>query len=285
MCTPADTALGGAAQPTACRLLLVDRAGGATGPVDQWTGHFSRQAVWFHRCLGLNRAAAAPASSASPPCPTSPSLISLARRRWRPAVCSGSRLSQARLAGVASGRGWVGRGGGCWQGGRVGSDGALPTGRRVDFFVSHASQDQAWAEWLAWQLMQAGYSVELAVWDWAPGQDFLARMQQALGRADRLLAVWSPAYFRSTFGTAELRAAFVRQAREAGRVVPVLVAPATVPELYTSLIHIDLVGLDEAAAAERLRTRLAGGRPAAAPRFPVAAAPAVDKPAFAGRPP
>jgi TIR domain len=64
----------------------------------------------------------------------------------------------------------------------VGSDGvpAAGAGRQVDFFVSHASRDQVWAEWLAWQLTEAGYTVELAVWDWAPGEDFLARMEAAL---------------------------------------------------------------------------------------------------------
>src|SRR5512144_171044 len=77
--------------------------------------------------------------------------------------------------------------------------------QRVGFFVSHAGRDQAWAEWLAWQLIEAGYTVELDVWDWEPGQDFVARMQQALHRAERLLAVWSEAYFRSTFGGAERR--------------------------------------------------------------------------------
>ena len=50
---------------------------------------------------------------------------------------------------------------------------------------------------------EAGYRVELAVWDWAPGEDFVARMQQALARADRLLAVCTEAYFGSAFGGAE----------------------------------------------------------------------------------
>ncbi|AWE49948.1 hypothetical protein DC008_09550 [Streptomyces nigra] len=36
-------------------------------------------------------------------------------------------------------------------------------------FVSHASADLAWAEWVAWQLQDAGYEVELAVWHWGPG--------------------------------------------------------------------------------------------------------------------
>jgi hypothetical protein len=53
------------------------------------------------------------------------------------------------------------------------------SGRGTDFFISHAGRDTAWAEWLAWQLQQAGYAVELDVWDWAPGEDFVARMQPA----------------------------------------------------------------------------------------------------------
>ncbi|WP_448610697.1 FxSxx-COOH system tetratricopeptide repeat protein [Geodermatophilus sp. URMC 60] len=142
------------------------------------------------------------------------------------------------------------------------------SGRGTDFFISHAGRDTAWAEWLAWQLQQAGYTVELDVWDWAPGEDFVARMQQALQRADRLLAVCTPAYFASVFGGAELRAAFAAQADEPGRVVPVLVEPVTVPPLFAPLIRVDLTDLDEAAAAARLRDRLAGGRPTRPPPFP-----------------
>ncbi len=156
------------------------------------------------------------------------------------------------------------------------------SGRGVDFFVSHAGRDTAWAEWLAWQLEQAGYAVELDVWDWAPGEDFVARMAAALERADRLLAVCTEAYFASVFGGAELRAAFARDATVAGRIVPVLVEPVALPPLYAPLIHVDLTGLDEAAAAARLRARLVGGRPASAPRFPRAGPALTDKPGFAG---
>ena len=80
---------------------------------------------------------------------------------------------------------------------------------------------------------RCGYRVELDVWDWAPGEDFVARMQQALQRADRLLAVCTEAYFSSTFGGAELRAAFAQPS--AGRIVPVLVEPVTLPPLYAPL--------------------------------------------------
>ena len=32
-------------------------------------------------------------------------------------------------------------------------------GKAADFFVSYTSADRAWAEWIAWQLEQAGYQV------------------------------------------------------------------------------------------------------------------------------
>jgi hypothetical protein len=62
----------------------------------------------------------------------------------------------------------------------------------------------------------------------------------------------------------------------------VLVEPVTLPLLYASLIHLDLTGLDEAAAAARLRTRLAGVRPAGPPPFPRGGPVHSDRPGFAG---
>jgi TIR domain len=50
-------------------------------------------------------------------------------------------------------------------------------GDRTDFFVSHAGADRAWAEWVAWQLTDAGYTVELDVWDWSAGQNFMLAMR------------------------------------------------------------------------------------------------------------
>ncbi|WP_448612201.1 FxSxx-COOH system tetratricopeptide repeat protein [Geodermatophilus sp. URMC 60] len=172
--------------------------------------------------------------------------------------------------------------------------GATPwriSGEQTDFFISHAGRDTAWAEWLAWQLREAGYSVELDVWDWAPGEDFVARMAAALESADRLLAVCTEAYFASAFGGAELRAAFAQPAAAQGRIVPVIVEPVTLPPLYAPLIHLDLTGLDEPAAAVRLRDRLAGVRPTGPPPFPRRdTAPAghpgpEGRPGFAGAPP
>src|SRR4051812_31540732 len=107
-------------------------------------------------------------------------------------------------------------------------------------------------------------------------------MAAALERADRLLAVCTAAYFSSAFGGAELRAAFVGQAKAEGRIVPVLVEPVALPPLYAPLIRLDLTGLDEAVAAARLRERLAGLRPTGPPPFPHPEPAPSGKPGFAG---
>jgi hypothetical protein len=55
--------------------------------------------------------------------------------------------------------GWFFTGSGeSWEAAGVGGD-------RVDFLISHAGSDRAWAEWVAWQLTEAGHTVEFDVWD------------------------------------------------------------------------------------------------------------------------
>jgi hypothetical protein len=48
-----------------------------------------------------------------------------------------------------------------------------------DFFISYTAVNRPWAEWIAVQLEQAGYSTVLQAWDFRPGSDFLHKMQQA----------------------------------------------------------------------------------------------------------
>jgi len=90
-------------------------------------------------------------------------------------------------------------------------------GERTDFFVSYAGADRAWAEWLAWQLTDGGYTVELDAWDWAEGQNFVLAVSDALAHCDRVLAVFSPAYFeRPRYTTEEWTAALAHGAGAPG---------------------------------------------------------------------
>ena len=83
-------------------------------------------------------------------------------------------------------------------------------GSRVskDFFISYTAADRAWAEWIAWQLEEAGYTTILQAWDFGPGSDFVVEMDRATKVAERTIAVLSQQYLNSAPSTAEWAARF-----------------------------------------------------------------------------
>jgi hypothetical protein len=100
---------------------------------------------------------------------------------------------------------------------------------------------------VAWQLAEAGYTVELDVWDWAAGRNFVTAISDALERCDRVVALFSAAYFdRSRYTTGEWSAALVHMPDVAeGKLVPVRVeeVPAgQVPAVLRPLVCRDLFG-------------------------------------------
>src|SRR5947209_5062107 len=91
-----------------------------------------------------------------------------------------------------------------------------------DFFISYTGKDRAWAEWIAMQLEEAGYRTIIQAWDFRPGSNFVAEMDDAAKRAHRTMPVLSPAYLASEYAFAEWAVAFRRDPRGlAGRVLPV----------------------------------------------------------------
>jgi hypothetical protein len=86
------------------------------------------------------------------------------------------------------------------------------SGERSDFFVGHAGADRAWAERVAWQLIDAGYTVELDLRNRAAGRNFVTTISDALERCDRVVALLSTAYFgRRRYTTGEWSLVFARR--------------------------------------------------------------------------
>jgi hypothetical protein len=135
-----------------------------------------------------------------------------------------------------------------------------------DFFISYTSADRAWAEWIAWQLEDCGYSVIIQAWDFRPGSDFIAEMNRATREAQRTIAALSEKYFQSLYAQAEWSAAFQK-----GKLLPVRIQDFEVEGLLSVRIYIDLVGKDEDAAAKALRDGVKEGRvkPKVPPKFPI----------------
>ena len=147
-------------------------------------------------------------------------------------------------------------------------------GDRIDLFISHAGPDRAWAEWVAWQLEKAGYTVELDVWDWAAGRNFVTAMSDALERCHRVVALFSVSYVdRSRYTTEEWTAAFLHDLGiTEGKLVPVrveAVPAADMPAVLRPLVFGDLFGLDADEARRVLLEAVAGPRhPDGEPVFP-----------------
>jgi hypothetical protein len=132
--------------------------------------------------------------------------------------------------------------------------------RGVDFFVSYTAVDQAWAEWIAWQLEEAGHRTVLQAWDFRPGENFLVQMRRALDAAERTVAVVSAAYLESVYGSDEWTAAFVHDRADTTDLLLVRIEAVPLPRLLRPWIYIDLAGLDAAAAAAVLLAGLERGR-------------------------
>ncbi|WP_238697989.1 FxSxx-COOH system tetratricopeptide repeat protein, partial [Streptomyces sp. E5N91] len=147
-------------------------------------------------------------------------------------------------------------------------------------FVSYAGPDRAWAEWAAWHLREVGHAVELDVWDWRIGDNFIERMNDAMRRATTVVALFSNNYFDPARWTREEWTSVVAR-RE--RIVPVTVEPLTasdIPDILTAVIRKDLHSLDEQAAITALLEAVNGPTgPRTAPSFPGTPAPVHAAPA------
>jgi hypothetical protein len=145
-----------------------------------------------------------------------------------------------------------------------------------DFFVSYTQADRAWAEWIAWQLEEGGHRVLVQAWDFVPGTNWIQSMQDGVTKAERTVAVLSPAYLTSVFGAAEWQAAWADDPTGGQRkVLVVRVAECERPGLLKGVVGVDLFDRPEADAKARLRrlvTDALTGRakPTEAPRFPLA---------------
>jgi hypothetical protein len=147
-----------------------------------------------------------------------------------------------------------------------------------DFFVSYQQADRAWAEWIAWQLEGAGHSVLFQGWDFVPGANWIKLMQDGVSSSARVIVVLSPAYIDSVFGAAEWQTIWAHDPTGAKRrVIPVRVADCERPGLLAGIVGIDLFGVPEPKALQRLQdaiNRALAGRakPLSPPSFPAAVA-------------
>lgn len=108
---------------------------------------------------------------------------------------------------------------------------------RVDFFISRAGPENAFAIWLRALLIAQGKGVILQDTDFK-SRNFLDAMHEALKRTDRVIALYSPAYLASDYCMAEAQAAlgdgFANQDK---RFVPLLLEPCVPDGLLRAIAY------------------------------------------------
>ncbi len=144
------------------------------------------------------------------------------------------------------------------------------TNQMKDFFISYNKADKAWAEWIAWTLEEARYSVVIQAWDFRPGGNFVLKMQEAAAETLRTIAVLSEDYLSAEYTYPEWAAAFARDPKGEQRVlIPIRVKKCKPEGLLASIIYIDLVGhSEEEACKEILEGLKERAKPDKAPTFP-----------------
>src|SRR5438105_305755 len=109
-----------------------------------------------------------------------------------------------------------------------------------NFFISSDIADRLWAQWIAWQLEKAKYSVVLPEWDFQPGSNIVLETQKVLQDVERVVIVLSPDYLRVLFTDPIWAAAFFQdQSGQQGKLLPVRVRDCNPTGLLGPIIYID----------------------------------------------
>jgi hypothetical protein len=139
-----------------------------------------------------------------------------------------------------------------------------------DFFISYNRADRQYAEWIAWTLEAAGYSVIIQAWDFRPGGNFILDMQRAATESQKTIAVLSETYLKSSYTQPEWAAAFAQDPTSSERkLIPVRVKECQPEGMLRPIDYIDLVGKNKAEAKTLLLEGIKpNGKPIEEPSFP-----------------
>jgi hypothetical protein len=153
-----------------------------------------------------------------------------------------------------------------------------------NFFISYTAVDRQWAEWIAWELEEAGYATILQAWDFTPGSHFVTAIHLATQITERTIAVLSRAYLESAYSEQEWQAAWADDPSGVERKLLVLrIEDCPRPGLLGQVVSEDLFGVGKELARTRLLAAVQEGRrkPPMPPQFP-GEAPPVTEPEFPG---
>ncbi len=136
-------------------------------------------------------------------------------------------------------------------------------GRKLvdDSFISYNSADEKKAEWIAWTLRKADYTVRFAKWECAAGTDIAQWMISALDDCARIICVASPNYLKPKAKYSALERAAMLWTDIDGserKLVFVKITECKLPVIFAARSYISFAGLGRDEARQRLLDGLRG---------------------------
>ena len=123
----------------------------------------------------------------------------------------------------------------------------------ADFFISYRGSDVTWAKWIAWELKQAGFEVIYQAADFRDGPLLVDQINHALASTHCTIAVISPDYFKSKWCEIEWQTAYTLAVSDpAYRLLLIVIKSSDLPPLLKARTWLELIGLDEATARQKL---------------------------------
>ncbi|WP_091273837.1 TIR domain-containing protein [Parafrankia irregularis] len=143
--------------------------------------------------------------------------------------------------------------------------------RAPDFYVSYEQGDQAWAEWIAWTLEDAGWNAHIRKWDIVPGAHSVHEADRAIRSSARMIAVLSNRYLASDAVSHEWQAAFDADRTGRQRRLLLFRIEDCKPDGHLArILSVDLFGISRLDAVRRIESAVAGirAKPDSEPTFP-----------------
>jgi predicted acylesterase/phospholipase RssA len=124
----------------------------------------------------------------------------------------------------------------------------------MKIFISYTSSDKHWADWIGWNLRDAGHEPFVHEWEIGPGENIARWMEERVQQADRFLAVFSDAYIEAAYSQSERWAAYWEDPRgRSGFLIPIEVRKVSEwPTFVRPLKRLSLIDFDEPEARKRL---------------------------------
>ncbi len=115
-----------------------------------------------------------------------------------------------------------------------------------DFLISYTAADVERARWISEVLQSIGYTTFFQDDDFTPGDNRPAWIEQVVTHSERTVAVLSPAYLKSKYGTAEWQFAWDEDPHgRQGKLIVVKVSDCVPPGMLRLRPGIDLAGLTD----------------------------------------